>query len=86
MTEQDHKLISNPVSVADGFRRADGHTWSVLLIAAVAALVAVVLINVFVEKPDIRWPSSPTQPAAAPASDEPRSYDVAPPDSRRPAG
>jgi hypothetical protein len=74
-------MISTPVSMADGFRRADRHTWSALLIAAAAGIVIVVLINLFVEKPKVRWPSSPTQtpPAAAPSSDEPRTYDVAPP-------
>jgi hypothetical protein len=82
MAEQDHKLMSTPVSVNDGFKRADARTWFVLLIAGAVAVAIVVLINLFVEKPKLRWPSSPTQappPAAAPASDEPRSYDVAPP-------
>lgn len=78
MSQRDHKMISTPVSVSDGFRRADSRTWSVLLIGAAVAIAIVVLINLFVEKPRVRWPSSPT-PAAAPASEEPRTYDVAPP-------
>jgi cell division protein FtsN len=83
MAQDDHKLISTPVSIADGFKRADGSTWSVLLIAAAVAVLIVVLISVFVEKPNVRWPSSPAQPTtgAQPAEqpEEPRSYDVAPP-------
>jgi hypothetical protein len=81
MSQRDHKMISTPVSVQDGFRRADGRTWSVLLIGAVIAIAIVVLIDLFVEKPKVRWPTSPTQapPAAQPSSDEPRTYDVAPP-------
>jgi hypothetical protein len=80
MAQGDHKLISTPVSIADGFKRADGWTWSVLLVGAAIAIGFVVLINVFVEKPEVRWPSSPTAaPAAAPAEEsEPRTYDVAP--------
>ncbi len=77
MPQGDHKLISTPVSVSDGFKRADGRTWSVLLIAAAVAIAIVVFINLFVEKPEVRWPQSPA-PAAAP-SEEPRTYDVAPP-------
>lgn len=81
MTQQDHKLMSTPVSVADGMKRADGRTWFVLLIAAAVAIAVVVLINLFVEKPKIRWPSSApqAQPAAAPADDEPKTYEIAPP-------
>lgn len=81
MTQQEHKLISTPVSVADGMKRGDGRTWFVLLIAAAVAIAVVVLINLFVEKPNIRWPSSApqAQPAAAPADDEPKTYEVAPP-------
>lgn len=90
MAQKDHKLFSTPVSVSDGFQRADGRTWFVLSIALVAAIAVVVLINLFVEKPGVRWPSSPTQtaPAAdtAPASEEPRTYDVAPPSSVPPPG
>ena len=83
MAQGDHKLISTPVSIADGFKRADGWTWSVLLTGAAIAVAIVVLINLFVEKPEVRWPQSPT-PAAATAPDEPapaeepRTYDVAP--------
>jgi hypothetical protein len=80
MSQRDHRMISTPVSMQDGFRRADGRTWSVLMIAAVIAIAVVVLINLFVEKPKVRWPASPTQaPVAQPSSDEPRTYDVAPP-------
>jgi hypothetical protein len=82
MAQDDYKLISTPVSVSDGFKRADGRTWFVLIIAAVAAVAIVVLINLFVEKPNVRWPSSPARQApqaAEPANEEPRSYDVAPP-------
>ncbi len=82
MAQDDHKLISTPVSVSDGFKRADSRTWFVLMVAAAAAVAIVVAINFFVDKPKVRWPTSPTQappPAAAPASDEPRTYDVAPP-------
>jgi hypothetical protein len=94
MAQDDHKLFVTPVSVSDGFKRADGRTWFILLIGAVAAFVIVMLVNLFVEKPNVRWPSSPTQtqPAAQqpasdePASDEPRTYDVAPPSSVPPPG
>jgi hypothetical protein len=80
MAEKDHKLISTPVSVNDGFKRADAQTWFVLLIVAAVAVVIVLIIEFTVEKPKVRWPASPTQaPAAAPASEEPRTYDVAPP-------
>jgi hypothetical protein len=82
MAQKDHKLISTPVSVNDGFKRADAQTWFVLLIAAAVAVVIVLIIEFTVEKPSVRWPQSPTQtpaPAAAPSSDEPRAYDVAPP-------
>jgi len=89
MAERDHKLISTPVSVNDGFKRADSQTWFVLLIAAAVAVVIVLIIELTVEKPSVRWPQSPTQapaPAAAPASDEPRTYDVAPPSAVPPPG
>jgi hypothetical protein len=83
MAQHEHKLFTTPVSVNDGFKRADSKTWAILGITAVAALVIVGLIALFVEKPKVRWPSSPAQPQAAPASqpepDEPRTYDVAPP-------
>ena len=71
----DHKLFSNPVSVDDAFKRADGRTWIVLSIAAVAAIVLVVAINLFTDKPPpVRWPTvGPT------GSGEPKVYDVAPP-------
>lgn len=77
MTQRDHKLISTPVSVSDGFKRGDRNTWSVLLIVAAIAVAIVIAINVFVEKPPpVQWPKSPAVPAQ---SSEPRSYDVAPP-------
>lgn len=81
MAQDDHKLFSSPLSSSGGFRRGDSKTWFVLSIAGAVAVVIVVLLNVFVEKPNLRWPSTQpqTQPAATPASDEPRSYDVAPP-------
>lgn len=83
MAQDDHKLMSTPVSVSDGLKRADSRTWFVLMLAGAAAVAIVVAVNLFVEKPKVRWPTSPTQappPAAAPASDdEPRTYDVAPP-------
>jgi hypothetical protein len=77
MAQNEHKLFTTPVSVNDGFKRSDGRTWAVLGIVAVVAIAAVVLLNLFVEKPGIRWPSSPA-PQATPA--EPRAYDVAPPE------
>jgi hypothetical protein len=82
MAEQEHKLFSKPLSATSGFRRADGKTWSVLLIVGAVAVAIALIIEFTVEKPNIRWPQSPTQtqaPATAPAQDEPRTYDVAPP-------
>jgi hypothetical protein len=82
MAQDEHKLMSTPVSVSDGLKRSDSRTWFVLMMAAAVAVAIVAAINLFVEKPKVRWPTSPTQappPAAAPASDEPRTYDVAPP-------
>lgn len=82
MAPNDHKLFTTPVSVNDGFKRSDGRTWSVLGIVALVAIAAVVVINLFVEKRSVRWPTSPApQAAPAPASEEPRTYDVAPPDT-----
>ena len=83
MAQNEHKLFTTPVSVNDGFKRSDGKTWATLGIVAVAAVLIVVLINVFVEKPNVRWPSSPA-PQTVPAADsaeqgEPKTYDVAPP-------
>jgi hypothetical protein len=79
MTQGDHRLISTPVSVADGMKRGDSKTWGVLLVAGAAAVGIVFLINAFVEKPArVRWPSSPV---AGEQSKEPRTFDVAPPDA-----
>jgi hypothetical protein len=79
MTQRDHELFSKPLSSAGGFRRGDSKTWFVLLIAGAIAVAIVVIIELTVEKPNLRWPSTQPAPAAAPSSDEPRSYDVAPP-------
>ena len=82
MANRDHKLFTTPVSVNDGFKRSDGKTWAILGLAALAAIAIVALISVFVEKPGVKWPRSPAQPAAQPAAestDEPRTYEVAPP-------
>lgn len=90
MAQHDHKLFTTPVSVNDGFKRADGKTWAILGVATVAAIVIVTLISFFVEKPGVKWPSSPTQPAAQPVpvppGEEPRTYDVAPPSKLPPSG
>ncbi len=80
MAQHEHKLFTTPVSMNDGFKRSDSKTWLTLGVVALAALAIVAAINVFVEKPKIRWPTSQPQ-AAAPASNEPRTFDVAPPDS-----
>jgi hypothetical protein len=82
MAQRDHKLFTTPVSVNDGLKRSDGKTWATLGIVAVVALVIVALINLFVEKPAVRWPTSPAVPTAQTVPekrDEPRTYDVAPP-------
>jgi hypothetical protein len=86
MADHDHKLFTTPVSVNDGFKRADGKSWAILGLAALAAIAIVALISLFVEKPGVTWPSSPARPAAQPEalpSDEPRTYDVAPPSADR---
>lgn len=86
MADKDHKLMSTPVSVNDGFKRADAQTWFVLLIAAAVAVAIVLVIQFTVAKPKVQWPTSPAQaPAAAPAPEEPRTYDVAPPGALPPA-
>lgn len=85
MAKGDHKLISTPVSVSDGFKRADGRTWSWLLIVGAAAIAIVFAINFFIEKPaPVKWPTTgpqAVQPQPAPADDEDRTYEVAPPGS-----
>jgi hypothetical protein len=89
MAEQEHKLFSKPLSATSGFRRADGKTWFVLLVAGAIAVVIALIIEFSFEKPGIRWPETQTQaPAVAPApsSDEPRTYDVAPPSAVPPPG
>jgi len=76
-TMADHKLISTPVSVADGLKRGDKRTWLTLLVAGAVAVVIVIAVNLFVEKPaPVRWPAA--KPAGA-GADEPRTYEVAPP-------
>ncbi|NOT41065.1 MAG: hypothetical protein HOP13_11285 [Alphaproteobacteria bacterium] len=86
MAQNEHKLFTTPVSVNDGFKRSDGKTWAVLGIVALVAIATVVLINLFVEKPKVRWPRSPVPQSAPPESVpvEPRTYDVAPPEPARP--
>lgn len=76
-------MFTTPVSVNDGFKRADSRTWIVLAICAVAAIVIVAVLALFVDKPQVKWPSSgPQQPAATQTNEaEPRTYDVAPPGS-----
>lgn len=89
MTQHDHKLFSTPVSVNDGFKRSDSKSWTILGIALLVAVAIVAVINLVFEKPKVKWPSSPAQPAAQPAEpppDEPRTYDVAPPARVPPPG
>jgi hypothetical protein len=83
MAQHEHKLFTTPVSMNDGFKRSDSKTWATLGIVALVAIAIVVLINILFEKPKVRWPQSPQQPrqAAPAATDEPRTYDVAPPGS-----
>ena len=76
---KDHKLMSTPVSVNDGMKRSDGRTWKILGISAVVAGLVVAGINLFLPKPKIAWPDSKPAPIPAAPSDEPRTYDVAPP-------
>lgn len=76
MAQDEHRLMSTPVSVNDGLKRADGKTWAVLGGAAVVAIVIVAAVALFVPKPEVKWPDSPK-----PASDEPNAYEVAPPQS-----
>ena len=94
MSNQDHKLLSTPVSVNDGLKRADGRTWLVLGACVIVAIMVVVAINLFVPKPKIHWPSSPVPQQAQPSpasgtqdgADEPKTYDVAPPSRPRRGG
>ena len=77
----DHKLISTPVSFADGMKRGDRGTWMVLVVTGLIAVAIVLLINVFVEKPaPVRWPTV-VPPGAQRAPSEPKTFDVAPPGS-----
>lgn len=87
MANNEHKLMVTPVSVNDGFKRADGRTWVILGATVIAAGVIVLVINLLVPKPKLHWP---TNSAAVPArqtdgravpsnADEPKTYDVAPP-------
>ncbi len=83
MAQHEHKLFTTPVSMNDGFKRSDSKTWATLGIVALIAVAVVVMIEVFFEKPKVRWPQSPPQAQqAVPAvPDEPRTYDVAPRES-----
>lgn len=76
---KDHKLMSTPVSVNDGMKRADGRTWMILGISALVAVLVVAAINLFLPKPKIAWPEVKPAPTPAAPSDEPRTHDVAPP-------
>lgn len=79
MAQNDHRMFTTPVSVADGLKRGDGKTWSVLLIAAAIGMALAFAVEAFVEKPaPIKWPTGP-RPTAAEPSKEPRTFDVAPP-------
>jgi hypothetical protein len=49
MAEQEHKLFSKPLSATSGFRRADGKTWSVLLIVGAVAVAIALIIEFTVE-------------------------------------
>lgn len=80
----DHKLISTPVSVADGMKRGDSKTWRVLLLAGFVGVVVALFFNAFVEKgPPVKWPTvtAPSGQKTTGGRAEPRSYDVAPPNS-----
>ncbi len=78
MSNQEHKLMSTPVSVNEGLRRGDSRTWRLLGLTAVAALVIVVAINLFLPKPKVKWPESPRSVPATAAPEQPRTYDVVP--------
>jgi len=92
MSNNEHRLMSTPVSVNDGLKRSDGRTWLVLGGCVIVAVVVVTAINLFVPKQKIHWPTSPVaQPARPAASDgttggaaEPKTYDVAPPSRPHP--
>lgn len=75
MSNGEHKLISNPVSVNNGLKHADAKTWKILGLTAVATLVIVAAINLFVPKEKVDWPDSP-RPATV--QSEPKTYDVVP--------
>ena len=78
MSNRDHKLLSNPVSVNDGLRQADAKTWKILALTAVATVVIVAAINLFLPKEKVKWPESPRAPAPQAGPAEPRTYDVVP--------
>lgn len=79
MPDHDHKLMSTPVSVNDGLRRADSRTWKLLAITAVLAILIVSGVNLFLPKPDrITWPDTGQTPATQTRPAEPRTYDVVP--------
>lgn len=84
MSDGDHKLMSTPVSVNDGMKRADARTWKILGLCAVAALIIVAGINIFVPKSKIAWPDSPSRPQGTQAPPEPKTYDIAPPVRQKP--
>jgi hypothetical protein len=84
MSDGDHKLMSTPVSVNDGMKRADGRTWMILGLCAVAALIIVAGINIFVPKSKIDWPDSPSGSQETQAPPEPKTYDIAPPVRQKP--
>jgi hypothetical protein len=95
MANNEHRLMSTPVSVNDGFKRSDGRTWAVLGACVIVAGLVVLAINLFVPKQKLHWPTSPVpqQVTAPPAQDvgqdgkdEPKTYDVAPPSRPRHRG
>jgi hypothetical protein len=94
MSNNEHRLLSTPVSVNDGLKRSDGQTWLVLGLCVIFAGLVVLAINLFVPKPKLHWPTSPVpqqvrvpaEPDARNGKDEPKTYDVAPPSRPRRGG